>query len=462
MKKPNIKLLSYKNKLFFMYDTNKNDVKNITYETYNLLRDILAEKDYSNRINSEIGHLLEEDYLLPDYPQHIEQPLSEYLPLYLENRISGIVLQVTQNCNLKCKYCVYAINGIYNRKHSSKRMELETAQKSVDYLKVHSKDLSNVRISFYGGEPMLNISLIKTIVSYAEKSMPYKKISFAMTTNLTLLSSEDIDFFREHNFFLTISLDGPREVNDKNRFFATNGGSTYNTVIDNLHRLAADADYYNNNLQINAVVDKSVDREFISAFFQNNNLFNNVKIGYSIVNDSNLRIQYYSSPQYIKREKINVFKDTISRAVYGTDNEDSFNDIYEKLSKKAVRFSRQKYIHHNGPCIPGVRKLFVDVNGNFFPCEKANDLSQNLQIGDVENGINIEKVKKIYNLGKINEEECKSCWAIRLCSCCAVNIDDGKCISKELKRNWCDAKTKQLEKRLIQVGLIRLISTETK
>lgn len=457
MNKPFIKLLSYKNKLYFVYDVNRNELKNITGETYNILRDILAEKKTIKDGNFEINRMLTEGYLLSDRPQHIEQPLNKYLPFYINNRINGIVLQVTQNCNLKCKYCVYAINGIYNRKHSSKHMEWDTAKKAIDYLRVHSKDLSNVRISFYGGEPMLNMALIEKVVLYAEKTMPYKKLSFAMTTNLTLLSSDNINFFKNHKFKLTVSLDGPKDVNDKNRFFAVNGESTYNTVIDNLHQLFADSDYYNNNLQINSVIDKSVDQQYISTFFHNHHLFQKISVGYSTVSDSNLRIQYYTSPQYIKREKIKRFKDMISRATNRVEANETFNDIYEKLEKKSTPYSKQKDVHHNGPCIPGVKKLFVDVNGNFFPCEKANDLSPHLKIGNIIDGIDIEKARGLYNLGRINEDECKSCWAIKLCSCCAVNIDDGKSISKELKMSRCTAQRKQLENELMQLGLIELL-----
>lgn len=461
MNNPFIKLLSYKNKLYFLYDVNRNEIKNITYETYYLLKDILSSKTTMTEGNFEIDRLQKDGYLLSDRPQNIEQPLNKYLSLYINNRINGIVLQVTQNCNLKCKYCVYAINGIYNRKHSAKNMEWDTAQRAIDYLREHSKDLTNVRISFYGGEPMLNMPLVEKAVLYAEKTMPYKKISFAMTTNLTLLSNDNIDFFKKHNFKLTVSLDGPRNVNDKNRFFAINGESTYDSVMDNLRKISVYNDYYNNNLQINSVMDKSVDRQYISDFFKNHEILKSINVGYSTVSDSNLRIQYYTSAQYIKSEKIKRFKDMLNSVLGTYDSNETFDDICQKLQKKSIPYSKQKKSHHNGPCIPGVKKLFVDVNGNLFPCEKANDISQHLKIGNIDDGIDIEKAKELYNLAKISEDECKSCWAIKLCSCCAVNIDDGKCISKDLKKSHCIAQRKRLENELVQLGLITLLSQES-
>lgn len=457
MNKPFIKLFSYKNKVFFLYDVNRNEIINIDCNTHKLLWDIISGATQAKDADAEIQRLIKAGYLLPDRPQHIEQPLSKYLASYLDRRVNGIVLQVTQSCNLKCKYCIYAINGLYNRKHSSKHMSWATAKKAIDFLRLHSGDLSNVRISFYGGEPMLNMALVEKSVLYAEKTMPYKKITFAMTTNLTVLTDEYLRFLIDHNIKLTISLDGPQEVNDRNRFFAVNGESTYWTVIENMQKLAEHPSYYKKYVQINAVMDKSIDQQYVSDFFSSNHLFKDIDIGYSSIDDSNLKIQYYTSAQYIKRQKLNRLKDMISRAANGSEKYEVFEELDQKLSRKSVPYSMQRYVHHNGPCIPGVKKLFVDTEGCFLPCEKANDQSCHLRIGDVDNGIDVMKANELYNIGKISETQCMTCWAIKLCNCCVVNVDDGKEISKVLKETKCINQKRFLESELIQLGLVSLL-----
>ena len=108
----------------------------------------------------------------------------------------------------------------------------------------------------------------------------------------------------------------------------------------------------------------------------------------------------------------------------------------------------------------GVKKLFVNTNGDFFPCEKANECSRALLLGNVNDGINIDAVKKIYNIGEMNAEICKDCWAIKLCSCCAVNIDDGVQISSHLQNKHCESQKEALREELLQYALAELIRKE--
>lgn len=449
---PFIKLLTYKNKEYFVYDVNKNEVKHIAAKTcFDLQGGTNNGMD-----NKEIAELLSQGYLSHDRPTNIEQGLTRYLEAYAKKRVSGMVLQVTQSCNLKCKYCTYAVNGLYYRTHSSKQMSWDVAKCAIDFLKKHSGDLQNIRIAFYGGEPMLNMYLIRQAVLYAEEIMPYKNIRFAMTSNLTLLSQEALVFLAAHNFKLTISLDGPQKFNDKNRFFAVNGESSYGTVMEKLRMIASYPDYLRRNVQINAVVDKSADPQEILNFFRQHDILKNVPVELSTVDDSNLKIQYYTSPEYLKRRKINAFKSMVARACDVTIEKDVLDDIYERIAKKSAPYSIIKYVHHNGPCIPGVKKLFVNAEGDFFPCEKANEMSEHLKIGNIYSDFDTEKMKAIYNIGKISEEECVDCWAIKLCSTCAVNIDDGTKLSKKLKQSRCVAQKKQLDRELVQLGLIAL------
>ena len=63
-----------------------------------------------------------------------------------------------------------------------------------------------------------------------------KKLTFNITTNGTMLNDEMIYFFQDHDVSLMISLDGPKEINDKNRVFA-NGKGTFDTVAKQISRI---------------------------------------------------------------------------------------------------------------------------------------------------------------------------------------------------------------------------------
>lgn len=104
-------------------------------------------------------------YLSSNRVKETEHPATELLPYYINNKINFITLQITQNCNLRCSYCVYS--GKYkNRAHSQKTMSKETAQKAIDYYISHSRDTKNLSIGFYGGEPLLCIDMIEYCVDY--------------------------------------------------------------------------------------------------------------------------------------------------------------------------------------------------------------------------------------------------------------------------------------------------------
>ena len=90
-----------------------------------------------------------------------------------------------------------------------------------------------------------------------------------------------------------------------------------------------------------------------------------------------------------------------------------------------------------GPCIPGGRKIFVNVDGDIFPCEKVNELSDNMKIGNVYSGFNFEKCSKLLNIANLTEEECKKCWAGRLCYLCCLFCEKNGELSRSERLSNC-------------------------
>ena len=93
--------------------------------------------------------------------------------------------------------------------------------------------------------------------------------------------------------------------------------------------------------------------------------------------------------------------------------------------------------HPSGPCIPGARKLFMDVQGNFFPCESTSEASRCMRIGSVDSGFDVPQIAKLLNVGKITEEECKSCWGFRLCRQCCMAADGLDDLSRKKRLAMC-------------------------
>ena len=88
-------------------------------------------------------------------------------PQFGEGGVSQITFCVTEECNLRCKYC-YMVN-----KNNFHRMSISTAKKAVDMLLEQEPTEPAVIFDFIGGEPTLEIELIDKIVDYI-KATPHK------------------------------------------------------------------------------------------------------------------------------------------------------------------------------------------------------------------------------------------------------------------------------------------------
>ncbi|MDR1522058.1 MAG: 4Fe-4S cluster-binding domain-containing protein [Streptococcaceae bacterium] len=97
----------------------------------------------------------------------------------LESEVAHIILEVTEKCNLRCKYCIYHPTHLLHRRFGTKDMSVFTAKCAIDFLASHSQKNQEVYIGFYGGEPLLNFPLIKFSIQYAKSIFKNKKVSFS-------------------------------------------------------------------------------------------------------------------------------------------------------------------------------------------------------------------------------------------------------------------------------------------
>lgn len=248
------------NNNYYVYDVNTNSILRINKEIYIKLNE---HTDIETLLDENIVYMREQGFLRGNNPLiKIEHPLTDTLKSQLENNVELLILQVTQNCNFRCGYCVYS--GSYvNRVHTNKRMSLETAKRAVDFYYDHCKNAKSVQIGFYGGEPLLEIEMIKEIVEYSKVLFRGKDLTFNMTTNASLLDEDKIDFLATNDFNLTISLDGPEEVQNSGRKFAGSLKGTYQKVIDNISKIEERHPNYIKNVSFNAVL--GTDNNFLDS-----------------------------------------------------------------------------------------------------------------------------------------------------------------------------------------------------
>ncbi len=181
----------------------------------------------NQEIEPEIYENLKERFFVYDEHEALVTERAKYFvresKSYLFSATALHIFVLTNICNMSCIYCQAKDDTSIVYKTMSKK----TAEKCVDVaLESPARFLS---FEFQGGEPLANFEVLKHIVLYTEQHMGGKRISFNLVSNLTLLTSDILKFLIEHNVGISTSLDGNKEIHDKNRRF-TNGGGTYDVV----------------------------------------------------------------------------------------------------------------------------------------------------------------------------------------------------------------------------------------
>lgn len=144
-----------------------------------------------------------------EYYNYLKEEDSLEKPVMSSNSLVKIVLNVSNSCNLRCKYC-YADDGVYGHKNRNLMSE-ETLEKVLKMLE--DRGICEIGIvSFFGGEPLLNFSLIKK--GLEEFSKRFKIGVFEIVTNGLLLNEEKINHLKKYHVNLSVSMDGPIECTD--------------------------------------------------------------------------------------------------------------------------------------------------------------------------------------------------------------------------------------------------------
>ncbi len=429
---PFIHMFTYANKYYF-YDVNTNKIVNVTGETYNLLNKLLSGCGIYE--HPEIIKLQDKGFLSTNRPSVMIHPLNDVAEDFLGHKIRKITLQITQQCNFRCEYCVYS-GGYSNRQHTSKIMDINTAKKAIDFIVEHSKEASFIDIGFYGGEPLLRFEFIKECIEYAEMKGEGKKIQYTLTSNGSIMNKEIIDFFHNHSVNLAISLDGPKEIHDNNRKFASNGYGTYDIVRKNINMIKEiNPDYYR-KVQISMTLDTSVDLGCLNQFIISEDMFDTMFLNANLIGDAYKKSAPGFTKDFFVMWEYNKFISFLSLG--GRIEERKISSMFRRnIIKLAEYMSNTKKIyhsfserdHHSGPCLPGHIRLFVNADGNFYPCERVSENSNAMKIGNLDSGFDFDKVRKLLNIGQLTSDFCQNCYAFRWCGLCAAyadNLDEGK------------------------------------
>ena len=328
-------------------------------------------------------------------------------------------------------------------------MPYETACRAVDFFMARNLLVEKPSMGFYGGEPLLQFGLIRRIVSYVKENYPGREIQFNMTVNGTLLTEEVVDFLAENDFSLTLSIDGPKEIHDANRRFVSGQGS-FDLIMEKLKYIRETYPDYFKKIMTNTVLSPDCDYEKVLTFFEEQEYIKELYPRLGLVSSSGIkdanRMAYTGKWNELRKKNRVAVLSELSGREY-CEEVDIEGQAYKILADYKEELKKYREIlkggrlylkknHPAGPCVAGSRRLFATVDGEFYPCEKLPEIDE-LKIGNVEGGFDIEKVRNLMNIGKLTEERCKGCWAFQFCNLCVAACLTEEGISGDYREYAC-------------------------
>lgn len=378
----------------------------------------------------------------------------------LNNEVEQIILELTGKCNLRCKYCIYNDEYIYNRNFNRNDMTKDIAKRAIDYLFSHSKNSKKKAVTFYGGEPLINFELLKWSIEYALKIFK-GDVFFSLTTNLTLITPKIAKYLGTvPNLTIVLSIDGPKEIHNKCRVYHDEKGS-YDDAIRGLKLLVNEIkEGASFSLMINSVFTPPYSMKEMLRII---NFFDSIE---DLPETASIQITYPTAGSYVPEKKEDFIlsdreedknpiwewiRKTTQEEAENVKNQDRYvSSMYNALTRIHNRILVDKpldYYNFHSCCVPGVRRLYVDTEGNFLICEK---IGSSPFIGNVYEGVDLDLIKKhfIDDYNSIMTKTCKNCWAIRLCHGCFADRYTETGIRKDLKFNSCDGEREAVKNEL--------------
>ena len=317
--------------------------------------------------------------------------------------IHALSLAIAQKCNLGCTYC-YAQQGEFGG--AAKNMPLDTAKRAVEMLVRGAAPDARLNLSFLGGEPLVNRGVLRAATLYAEELAAQRgvPITFSITTNGTLLSEDDAEFFEQHGFAVTVSLDGPREVHNALRPYKSGSGS-FDAIMARVAPLlarqrrmqvSARVTVTPRNLELRRTLD-----EFLAAEFHS--------VGFSpMLSAPNGNGEMQSADlETMLGEMINCGHEFERRSLAGERY--AFANLVNAL-REIERGTHRPY-----PCGAGAGYLGVSADGDLAACHRfVGDEAG--AMGSLAEGVDLARQTEWLTERHVHRQEpCRSCWARYLC-----------------------------------------------
>ena len=410
----------------YIYDTGSGSLHECDEKTARYL-----SGDRTEITDEEIAGILADVGALKEQGLLYKEEVSAY-PVK-SNEVKALCLHICHDCNLRCRYC-FADEGAYHA--AREMMSRETAKAAIDFLLKNSGKRKVLEVDFFGGEPLMNLGVIKETVYYAKEEAAKlgKKFLFTTTTNALLLDDETIEFLNAEMENVVLSIDGRKEVHDVVRK-TVNGKGSFDAVIEKIRKFVrsrGDKHYYVRGTFTAKNLDFSKDVLFLA-----DQGFDSISMEPVVTDIPDLQIREEHLPA-IKREYEALCDEYLRRDEAG----EGFNFFHFNIDLEGGPCLQKRV----SACGAGNEYFSVVPNGDIYPCHQfAGD--PKWKMGDVFEGKLDPAIRaKFANSCLFTRKKCGDCFAKFICSggCSANNYHYNGDI-EEPYRMTCEMMKKRIE-----------------
>ena len=438
----------------FLVTTDHGEWVLLDKDEYRLLR--------TNRVREDLNlfNILKEKGIILT-KNNIENVIKKYKERnhFLFNGPSLHIVIPTFRCNQRCIYCHSVAKPLDAKGYD---MDEDTAKKIVDFIfKSPAKTLS---IEFQGGDCSFNFDIVKFIIEYAEEKnkKAKKRILFNIVTNLTKMDDDKLNFLKKHRIMgLATSLDGPKELHNKNRKYL-NGRGTYDDVIYWIKRIKKEFKYDINLNAMTTITRYSLDypKEIVDEF----NKLDLRNVWFRFMNNLGFAHTEWKKIGYTPEEYMKFFNTGLDYIIELNKKGEKITEVMTYIMLKKILNKRDPmFVDIQSPCGAAIGQLLYDHKGNIFTCDEAK-IFEEFKLGNVKTSnykdiFNNKTLRAMIDISSKYPTLCDACPFSPFCGICLVNIykSQGNIIPKLTEDFRCN-----IFKKLIPNIFHRLLFTDNR
>ncbi len=319
------------------------------------------------------------------------------------NSKKTVVVKPTNNCNFFCGYC-YSPEGKI-------KMSEETLKNILTKFPEYYQS-SHIKFLWHGGEPlMMGKEFYESIVELQKG----KNVRNSIQTNLSLLDENYVSFFRNNKFGISFSLDGPKEINDLQRYHKSKKG-TFDQIMKNVEILKKGG-YEPRAIAVISKLHKGKEKET-----------------YEFFRDKGIHFKLHP---LVHSGRLNNHPELYLNQDEYTESAIKFFNLWFNDKKNTHKINIEPLFQYIGNLItqtPGDCStcsncqdfsITVTANGDVYPCWRFDENSEllygNINTHSIEELLNSPLRKELLRRRAKSLEDCAKCDYLKICNAGCMN-----------------------------------------